>query len=199
MNDKWLLNEFSNEKIVKIFESIVDFNSKSNSKLKYYLDNELAKYTKTEINTDILINEFKERGELIKNYYKKLTNFIIFSSNRANSVMKDKLPKISNTNKNIVNVNKYINNFLHSNITIDHEKESIISPKLKTENRIFNIISNSQRIHLNKKDINSSSISLAKNNYYDHNISLIKSEYYSKPLIAPISILENQAIVNKRF
>jgi len=146
------MNDYGNEKLVKVVDHLSELliSSKTFEVTKKYFLNELNKHSIKLENPENMLNDLRERAEIIKSFVKRLNALINLNPTSAKLRSKDKLPKIPSTNKNLPSVTKNINLFLNSSIPNDHEKENKTSPKL-SENKLFN--TNSHRINISAKDI----------------------------------------------
>ena len=203
INEKWLLNEFSNEKLVKISENVNDqcISGKPLDKIKIYFVFELNKNSIKIQNIDSLLYDIKDRSELIKVFFKKLNNFILLSSSnnvKSNGSSKFVLPKITYSVKKKSLPTK-INNFLQSTKTNENEKDLKNSPKSGGEIKLFNV--NSNRDNSTKMETHSTN-NFFTNNSFSRSIFLIDQIQMSNKKIEvknQIPIKFNSHDSNKRY
>lgn len=195
VNEKWLLKEYSNEKLVKIVELVNDqcIASKPLDKINIFFQNELNKSSIKISKIESLLNDIKDRSELIKVFYKKLNNYIIISSSTIKNLVttnKTYLPKITK----LPVLQKNINNFLHSNITNEFDSKS--SSKNDLNNKIFIVHSNREKSNIKELQSNSS---LVQDNILSRSTSMVDQISVKKVEQKPTTIKYGSNDINKRY
>jgi len=163
VNEKWIHNEYGNDKLFKVTDHLTDhfLSSKSLDISKKFFNSDLIKNSIKLENSENFFNDIRERAEMIKYFVKRLNNMIVLNPSNSNIKSKDKLPKIPSTNKNLPSISKNINLFLNSSLPNDHEKEIKTSPKL-SDKKLFN--TNFHRTIISAKDFSGLQNFLSNNN-----------------------------------
>ncbi len=144
---------------------------------KKFFNSDLIKNSIKIDNSDNFFNDVKERAEMIKYFVKRLSNMIILNPSNSSVKIKDKLPKIPSTNKNLPSISKNINLFLNSSLPNDHEKETKTSPKI-SDKKLFN--TNSHRTIISAKDFSGLQNFLSNNSPFRNSNVMIHESHNDK-------------------
>ena len=163
LNDKWFASKFNNEKYIKLV-GIVNSNVeqmityKSVDKIKPQISKEFSKIFEPQ-NAESFLSDLKNRLNIITDFYEKIKNLIVFTSNTKmiNSFRQESFPKLSNRisrlNKtpvlcSLVDVYKFIPNDQHNE---DIPKKAFCP--FNTDRKLIKINPKQLSLSISKKDL----------------------------------------------